>query len=660
LAMLIRLFILFYYLLLPLNTVVNAQDGASSIQIDAPEYTLTNVEFEFSLKIIGADGEIDRAAAGEISLEGFKVEGENGKSTKPAIFELTNGEISINNAVFENSGDNSIRVWFKDLSVTKSVTTFPGIISLAPPLIAIGLAILFKEVLISLFAGVWIGAFFLSGYNPFAGFLSTINDYVVPALADRDHVAVVLFSMSLGGMVGILARNGGMFGVVDMISKYAKTARSGQIATLGMGLLIFFDDYSNTLLVGNTMRPYTDKLRISREKLSFIVDATAAPIASVAVVSTWIGFQNGLIGDAFKDIGLDRDPYITFISSIPYSFYAILMLALILITAIRNKDFGPMLNAERRAASTGKVLRDGAIPLAGADLSELAVPDHVPKKWHNALIPIGFVIFTVIIGLYYNGKSALGDPTGDIKISDIIGKADSFTVLMWAAFGGSLLAGVMSMGQKILTLQETVDAYLNGLKSMVLAMVILVLAWSLGEIAADLSTAEYVLYLTRGLFSPHFLPAMTFIVAALIAFSTGTSWGTMAILIPIVIPMAYLLPLEAGFEGGVLTSIFLGTIASVLSGACFGDHCSPISDTTIMSSMASGADHIDHVKTQMPYAVLVAVVAVVVGYIPAGFNVNPLFSIVIGIGMIYAFHRYMAKPVALSEVKVEQPENAAA
>ena len=658
--MLIRLLILFFVILFPVNAVVNAQDSASNLQIEAPDYTLTNVEFEFSLKVVDEYGEIDRAASGELSLEGFVVEDEDGKFTKPVIFQITHGEFSIDNAVFQNSGDNSIEVWFNGSAVRKSVTTLPGILSIAPPLIAIGLAILFREVLISLFAGVWIGALFLSGFNPFKGFLLTINDYIVPALADRDHVAVVLFSMSLGGMVGIISRNGGMFGVVEKISKYAKTARSGQIATLGMGLLIFFDDYSNTLLVGNTMRPFTDKLRISREKLSFIVDATAAPIASVAFVSTWIGFQNGLIGEGFKNIGLDRDPYITFLQSIPYSFYAILMLALILITAIRKKDFGPMLRAEKRAASTGKVLRDGATPLAGGDLSELEIPDDIPKKWHNALIPIGFVIFTVISGLYFNGKSALGDSAGDMKIYQIIGAADSFTVLMWAAFGGSLLAGVMSLGQRILTLQETVDAYLNGLKSMVLAMVILVLAWSLGAIAADLSTADYVLYLTRGLFSPHFLPAMTFIVAALIAFSTGTSWGTMAILIPIVIPMAYHLPIEAGYDAALLESIFLGTIAAVLSGACFGDHCSPISDTTIMSSMASGADHIDHVKTQMPYAVLVAAVAVVAGYIPAGFNVNPLFSIVAGVGAIYAFHRYMAKPVSLSEGRVEQPEKVSA
>jgi len=658
--MLKRFYILFFLLLFPLNAVVIAQDGASYIQIEAPEFTLTDVAFDFSLTVIGPDGEIDRAASGELFLKGFKLEDEDGNFIEPAIYELKNGEFSIDDAVFKNSGDNSIEVWFKDLSVRKSVTTLPGILSIAPPLIAIGLAILFREVLISLFAGVWIGALFLSGYNPFTAFLLTINNYIVPALADRDHVAVVLFSMSLGGMVGILARNGGMFGVVEKISKYAKTARSGQIATLGMGLLIFFDDYSNTLLVGNTMRPFTDKLRISREKLSFIVDATAAPIASVAFVSTWIGFQNGLIGEGFKNIGLDRDPYITFLQSIPYSFYAILMLALILITAIRKKDFGPMLRAEQRTASTGKVLRDGGIPLAGADLSELKIPDDIPKKWHNALIPIGFVIITVIIGLYFNGRSALGDAAGNMKIYQIIGAADSFTVLMWAAFGGALLAGIMSMGQKILTLQETVDAYLNGIKSMVLAMVILVLAWSLGSIAADLSTADYVLYLTRGLFSPHFLPAMTFIVAALIAFSTGTSWGTMAILIPIVIPMAYYLPLEAGFEAGVLNSIFLGTIASVLSGACFGDHCSPISDTTIMSSMASGADHIDHVKTQMPYAVLVAVVAIVVGYIPAGFDVHWLFSWVIGIVAIYVFHRYVAKSVIISDVKVEEAKKVSA
>ena len=415
-----------------------------------------------------------------------------------------------------------------------------------------------------------------------------------------------------------------------------------------MGLLIFFDDYANTLLVGNTMRPFTDKLKISREKLSFLVDATAAPIASIAFVSTWIGFQNGLIQQGFDSINLDMDPYVAFISSIPYSFYAFIMLGLIVITATRARDFGPMLTAERRAQETGKVIRDGAKPLAGADLSELDLPENLEKRWYNAMIPIGFVIVTTIVGLYFNGRAALGASAETMAFHEIIGSANSFTVLMWAAFGGSILAGIMSLSQKLMNLQETVDAYLNGIKSMVYAMVILVLAWSLGSIAADLSTADYVLYITRGLFSPNLLPAMTFIVAALIGFSTGTSWGTMAILTPIVIPMAYHLPIEAGIEASLQSTILLGTIAAVLSGACFGDHCSPISDTTILSSMASGAEHIDHVKTQLPYAFLAAGVAVVFGYIPAGYGMNPFLSIVLGIGALYLIHRKISKPVIVT------------
>ena len=640
-----RYIILIFAVVLLSGAQTKASERTVDIIIHPPHITLKEVSFSFRVTAIDEHGEIDKFAVGKVEIHGVRITEKYGTAKTAGPFELTEGELTVEGAVFDDYGENEIKVVYGSLTKTEYLTTLPGILSLAPPLIAIGLAILFKEVLLSLFAGVWIGAMILSGFNPVSGFFIAVNDYIVQAISDRDHAAVVLFSMGLGGMVGILARNGGMQGVVDKISRYAKSARSGQMATLGMGLLIFFDDYANTLLVGNTMRPFTDKLRISREKLSFIVDATAAPIASIALVSTWIGFQNGLILEGFKNIGLDRDPYVAFIGSIPYSFYAFIVLGLIVITALRARDFGPMLTAEIRARTTGKVLRDGAIPLIGADLSELALPENIKKRWQNAMIPIGFVIFATIFGLYFHGRAAAGIRAEELAIHEIIGYADSFTVLMWAAFGGALLAGTLTLSQKLLTLQEVVDSYLNGIKSMVLAMVILVLAWSLGSITADLSTANYVLHLTRGLFSPHLIPAMTFIVAALIGFSTGTSWGTMAILTPIVIPMAHFLPLEAGLEGGVLSSILLGTIAAVLSGACFGDHCSPISDTTIMSSMASGSDHIDHVKTQMPYALLAAGVAIVVGYIPAGFNFNPVISIVMGIGLIYLIHRFIAKPV---------------
>ena len=635
-------------LLLVCSLSVKATSTPYHISIESKKITLSGVPFSFTISILDANGEIDHRARGVVELYGFKIVGADGILRPPEEVETRSGTIMIDNAVFVSAGQNKISVEFGNARGSKTIPTLPGILSLAPPLIAIGLAVLFKEVLLSLFAGIWIGAVLLSGYNPISGFLVAIDKYIVPSLANKDHAAVILFSMGLGGMVGLIARNGGMHGVVDKISKYAKSARSGQIATLSMGLLIFFDDYANTLLVGNTMRPFTDKLKISREKLAFLVDATAAPIASIAFVSTWIGFQNGLIKQGFDSINLDMDPYVAFISSIPYSFYAFIMLGLIVITATRARDFGPMLTAERRAQQTGKVIRDGAKPLAGADLSELELPENLDKRWYNAMIPIGFVIVTTIVGLYFNGRAALGASAETMAFHEIIGSANSFTVLMWAAFGGSILAGIMSLSQKLMNLQETVDAYLNGIKSMVYAMVILVLAWSLGAIAADLSTADYVLHITRGLFSPNLLPAMTFIVAALIGFSTGTSWGTMAILTPIVIPMAYHLPIEAGIEASLQSTILLGTIAAVLSGACFGDHCSPISDTTILSSMASGADHIDHVKTQLPYALLAAGVAVVFGYIPAGYGMNPFLSIVLGIGALYLIHRKISKPVIVT------------
>ena len=270
------------------NGSVEGTEPTGSISIESRIIALNGVPFSVTIKILDADGEIDDRASGEIELYGFKIVGPGGMPKLPDDLEIENGTLTIDKGVLESSGHNNIAVVYGTLRESKNIQSLPAILSLAPPLIAIGLAVLFKEVLLSLFAGIWIGAIFIAGYNPINGFLVAIDKYVVPSLADKDHAAVILFSMGLGGMVGLISRNGGMHGVVDKISKYAKSARSGQIATLSMGLLIFFDDYANTLLVGNTMRPFTDKLKISREKLAFLVDSTAAPIASIAFVSTWI------------------------------------------------------------------------------------------------------------------------------------------------------------------------------------------------------------------------------------------------------------------------------------------------------------------------------------------------------------------------------------
>jgi Na+/H+ antiporter NhaC len=498
---------------------------------------------------------------------------------------------------------------------------------------AIALALITKQVLLSLFCGIWLGAVFTLGvYNPFTGFLRTVDTYLIRAITDPDHMSIVLFTMTLGGMVGIVSRSGGTHGIVQAMARRAQNRRTGQLATWLMGMLIFFDDYSNTLLVGNTMRPFTDKLRISREKLSYLVDSTAAPIASIALASTWIGFELGLLDSSFSDLGIRDNAYVTFLAAIPYSFYSIMALLTVLLVAFMGRDLGPMLTAERRSLREGKILRDDAKPLLDQELANLMPPEGVRSHWYNAILPILAMVAVLAVGLYTDGKAAMGP--GDHSIRDIIGAANSFVVLIWASFGGTIVAGLLAVGGRILSIGNTVDAFIVGFRAMIVGIIILTLARSLQLVTSDLHTADYIFHVTEDILNPRLLPAITFVIAALISFSTGTSFGTMAILIPLVIPLAYIVPTNAGLPDTLQQSIFLGSIGAILSGAIFGDHCSPISDTTVMSSIASGADHIDHVRTQLPYGLLVGGVTIAFGYIPAGFGMNPYVSNLISLGLL--------------------------
>jgi len=550
---------------------------------------------------------------------------------------------------FKQSGSYQIRLAGRKNTIT--LTVLPGWLSLLPPLAAILLALITRQVLVALFAGVWLGSTFIYGYNLFSGFLYSLTQYVGRAPADPDRIAILIFSLTLGGMVGVISRSGGTQGIVQKLARHASNAKRGQLATWLMGVLIFFDDYANTLIVGNTMRPLTDKLKISREKLSYLVDATAAPVANIAVISTWIGYELSLINDSFSKLGLHQNAYITFFKTIPYNFYPLFTLTFGLMVALSGRDLFSMLKAERRAAHSGAVLREGAVPLADLNNSELHTKKGSPLRWFNAAIPVGVVILTTLLGLWFTGLQKLpAKATLQMNFlqyaSAVIGQADSFAVLMWAAFLGSFTAIILAMAQRILNLNEAIMAWVAGVKSMVMAALILTLAWAIGNICTDLQTAEYVVGLTRELLSAHLLPLISFIIAGVIAFSTGTSWGTMAILAPIVIPLAYQLPLaQPSIPPALQHEIFLSSIASILAGATFGDHCSPISDTTIMSSMASGADHVDHVRTQLPYALLAALVSIFFGYLPVGYGFHSWTTLLAGGLVIFLIIRLGGKKV---------------
>ncbi len=605
----------------PPAAAARTPQGPAALRLEVPEIALTGVPARVVVSVVGAGGEVlGDLEAGTLRLSGLE-------TTEPLT--VSAGQVVLRDARFPHAGRIEVEVTLEGLRAVETVRVVQGWLSIVPPLLAIALALIFRQVLISLFAGVWIGAFFIYDYNLFTGLLRTLDTYVIGSLADPDHAAIILFSMTLGGMVGILAKSGGTQGIVNLLRNRALDYRKGQVASWTMSLLMFFDDYANVLLVGNTMRPFTDRLRISREKLAYLVDASAAPVVSLFFISTWIGFEVGLLDAAINSLGLDRNAYITFLQSTPFRFYSIFSIVFVFFIAWTGRDFGPMLAAEKRAREKGEVLREGSTPLMDKEMTEMVAAEVEHPRWYNGLVPIIVVIVAVIGGLFYSGWQNL-EPDQAATLSNILGSANSYHVLMWAAFMGSVTAAGMVLFQRLLTLQETLDAWIQGLKSMVVAMTILVSAWAIGEITVDLKTADYIIFGTQDILSPHLIPMLTFLIAAFTGFSTGSSWGTMAILYPLVIPLS--LAAGAQLPAGTGETIFLGTIASVLSGSVFGDHCSPISDTTIMSSMSAGCDHIDHVKTQIPYAVTVMLVSAAVGYLPTGFGVP--FWITVPIGLV--------------------------
>ncbi len=525
-----------------------------------------------------------------------------------------------------------------------------GLLSILPPLIAIVFALAFRQVIVALLAGVWLGSFILWGFQPLGSLLHVVDYYIVGTMSSpeegADHVSIVVFTLLLGGMVGITSRMGGMQGIVDKVSRLATTPRRGQLTTWFLGVLIFFDDYTNTLIVGNSMRPLTDRLKISREKLSYIVDSTAAPVTVLAVITSWIGFQISLIAQSFVALGVDRNPLGTFVSAIPYNFYPILAILFVLIIVLSGRDYSLMYKAERRARTTGRLASDSAVPMSDMDAESIAPAPGAAPRFFNGVLPISTVIIITIIGLIMTGKSSLAaEGVTGAGLLEMIKESNSFKALLWASFSGCLVAAALALGQRLLDLTHTVMALVNGIKSMVPAMIILVLAWCIGKVCSEIGTADYLVHHLSGLISPRFLPMLVFMLAVGISFSTGTSWGTMSILTPIVIPLVYGTFAGDAGSSATLDRVLYSSIAAILAGAVFGDHCSPISDTTIMSSMASGADHVDHVRTQLPYALTVGGVSIVFGYLLLAVGVPAVLSLALGTVFLLAFVRFVGKPV---------------
>ncbi|MEM7654537.1 MAG: Na+/H+ antiporter NhaC family protein [Bacteroidota bacterium] len=576
-----------------------------------------------------------------------------GQSGQSVALEQGKGEIFL---TVPNQVSPSMLVGGKAASLNWETAPFPLWLSLLPPLIAILLALITREVIVSLFVGIFVGAATLGWYvkgglfGIGSGFLAVLDTYVLHALTDADHVAILVFSLMIGGMVAIISRNGGMQAIVQVISRYAKSPRSGQFATWLLGLVIFFDDYANTLVVGNTMRPVTDKLRISREKLAYLVDSTAAPVAALAFITTWIGAELGYIEDGIAGLSnfpTGQSPYRIFLGSLGYSFYPILTLLFMLILIYSGRDFGPMKQAETKAREGGTQATEEANAQLQEEVSHFQPKANIPIRLVNSLVPIGVLIAGVLIGLIYTGHDPAVWQEENLnffqKLSTTIGNADSYAALLWASLTAVAAAVILSVGQKLMSLQESMENLGNGFKAMMGALIILTLAWALQGVTNDLHTADYLIDLLGQNLQPYALPTITFLLAALVAFSTGSSWGTMAILYPLIIPLSWEIGLNHGMETEAALSILYNVVASVLAGAVLGDHCSPISDTTILSSLATSCDHIAHVRTQLPYALTVGGIAVLLGTLPSAFGIPTWLCFGVSLLALYGIIRFFGK-----------------
>lgn len=542
-----------------------------------------------------------------------------------------------------------------------AISPIPLWLSIVPPLLAIVLALVFKEVFVSLFCGIFLGAgiigFYANGVmGIWEGFLEVISTYLLESLADKDHAAIIMFSLLIGGMVSLITQNGGMSGVVKRISSKANSTRSVQTSTWLLGIAIFFDDYANTLVVGNAMRPLSDKYRISREKLSYIVDSTAAPVSALAFITTWIGAELGYIQDGIgklEGFPTELSAYGVFLESLAYAFYPILTLVFIFMLIRTGRDFGPMYRAELRARETGQVsIKDDHSPVPG-ETPEIEVDPGIPQRAYNALIPIGVLVLGVIIGLATTGYDAEAWNTTEggffRKLSDLLGRADSYKALLWASLSAVVAGIILTVAQRILHLKTAVEAVFDGFRTMMSTMVVLVLAWALAAVTENMHTADYLTQVLGDQLNPFWVPAITFVLAAGVAFATGTSWGTMAILYPLMIPFTWTLCLtHAGMTTPDALPLLFNVVSAVLAGAVLGDHCSPISDTTILSSLACDCDHIDHVRTQLPYALTVGAVSIFAGTLPAAYGLSSWVCFPLGIAVLFGLIQVMGRKTEFS------------
>ena len=490
-----------------------------------------------------------------------------------------------------------------------------GFLSVLPPVLAIILAIRTKQVFVSLLFGIWLGWLIIDDFNFLAGTLDTIQA-LVDVFKDDGNTRTIMFSALVGALIIFIQRSGGVEGFILKVGAFLekqeqKKAGNNKIVVQFLawltGLLIFVESNISVLTVGALNRPIFDKLKIPREKLAYIADSSSAPSSILIPFNAWGAFIMGLLlTQGFEN------PFATLFNAALYNFYPVLALTMVLFVIFSGKDFGPMAKAEKRARETGKLLADDAQPMVSEELTEVSAKDGINPKAFNMVLPIALMVLMMPVMLAFTGwEQALEQRPDDSftgKVLFAIGQGSGSTSVLVSLIVSLLFSMILYKAQGILNLKEMVDLTLKGISGMMPLALLMLMAFAIGAVCKQLETGIYVAEVAKNWLSPSLVPFIVFVVSCFIAFSTGTSWGTFAIMIAIAVPMAQ----------SMGANVHLA-IAAALGGGVFGDHCSPISDTTILSSMAAASDHIDHVKTQIPYAMICGAITALL-YLIIGFT----------------------------------------
>lgn len=514
----------------------------------------------------------------------------------------------------------------------------PSWSALWPSLIAITTVFLLNKALVGLLAGAASGILLLHNGNPFSAFVAFFSEHLIPALQSSWNISILIFTLLLGGFVSVIEKGGGIRAILNVLLRKGQClSKTLQWSAFGLGLLCFFDGLANSLLVGKSLSGPARRVGVSGEKMAYIVDSTSSAVACVAIISTWIAYQLSMIREGAQLAGLTHDirPFQLFLHSIPYNFYCWFTLILLAIVIWRDWNIGPMRKFQNRTRDDGPTKQNPP---------EISISQETGRA-QNAIIPLAVLIISLLFGLYLDGSKGKLLPLSLERISEAYGRADAALVMLCSSALACLVAVSLNTTAIRKQKQKVGDVFMDGVQHLFAPILILISAWVFSSTLKQLDTVSVLASLLEGNFPLWLFPMMVFIMGALLSFTTGTSWGTMGVLMPLALPVAIQLSPD-------LSSLpVVGTIAAVFSGAVFGDHCSPLSDTTIVSSIACEVEPVDHVKTQLPYAMIAATVAILVGFLPTSLGFPVVFSWLIGTSVLLSLPFIFREKQKVLEVK---------